>query len=36
MIFNYNDLMMNKDKENELLDKSDKENNDDDKIKYNN
>ncbi len=36
MIFDYNNLMINKDKENKLLDKSDEENNDDDKIKYNN
>ena len=36
MIFDYNNLMINKDKENKLSGKSDEENNDDDKIKYNN
>jgi len=36
IIFDYDNLMVNKDKENELSDKSDEENNDDDKIKYNN
>jgi len=36
MIFDYNDLMVNKDKENESSDENDKENNDNDEIEYNN
>ena len=36
MIFDYDDLMVNEDKENESSDENDEENNDDDEIEYNN
>src|SRR5688572_30508870 len=36
MIFDYNDLMVDEDKENELSDENDEENNDNDEIEYNN
>ena len=36
IIFDYDDLIINEDKENELSDESNKENNNNDEIEYNN